>query len=105
MRKYQIYISDTAKLDILSIYNYISNTLNSPNTAEKYLKYIEREIRMLEILPERFRRYQETNEMLKNTRMMPIKNYVVFYRVSNIDMRVDIIRVLFSKQNYTSLIE
>lgn len=69
------------------------------------LKTLEKSIRSLDIMPERFRRYKHCREDKADIRVMLVKNYLIFYTVDNINNRVEIIRVLYSKMDYQNLLE
>lgn len=104
MTKYYIIISSKAKSDILDIYEYISETLNSDLSALRLIKKIEKAIRSLDQMPERFRRYKDEELNKENIRICPVKNYLIFYRVNNAKKLVEIIRVLYSKRNYEDIV-
>ncbi|MDY3007309.1 type II toxin-antitoxin system RelE/ParE family toxin [Anaerococcus sp. AGMB00486] len=104
MIKHNIIISSKAKRDILDIYEYISETLNSDLSALRLVQKIEESIRDLEQMPERFKRYKDEDLYSENIRICPVKNYLIFYRVNNEKSLVEIIRILYSKRNYEDIL-
>nr|WP_019107501.1 type II toxin-antitoxin system RelE/ParE family toxin [Peptoniphilus senegalensis] len=59
MKKYEVIVTDLAKKDIKNIHSYISNELFLPNEALNLVKLIEQNIKDLEVMPERFRKYEK----------------------------------------------
>ena len=101
MKKYEVIVSDSAKKDLRDIYTYISNNLFYPNDALNLIKLIERNIKNLDVMPERFRKYGEYED--KNIRICRVKKYLIFYDVNDDKDRVEVIRVLYSSRNYDEI--
>ena len=59
MKKYEVIVTDLAKKDIKNIHSYISNELFLQNEALNLVKLIEQNIKDLEVMPERFRKYEK----------------------------------------------
>lgn len=76
MKKYEVIVSDPAKKDIRDIYSYISNNLFSPKDALKLIKFIEKNIKNLDVMPERFRKYEKYKD--KNIRICRVKKISYF---------------------------
>lgn len=101
MKKYKVIVSNPAKKDIRDIYSYISNDLFSPEDASNLIRLIEKNIRSLDVMPERFRKYEKYKN--KNIRICKVKNYLIFYDVNNDKDRVEVTRVLYSARNYDQI--
>lgn len=101
MKKYEVIVSDLAKNDIRDIYTYISNNLFSPKDALKIIKLIEKNIKNLDVMPERFRKYEKYKD--KNIRICRVKKYLIFYDVNDDKDRVEVTRVLYSARNYDEI--
>ena len=101
MKKYEVIVSDSAKKDLRDIYTYISNSLFYPNDALNLVELIERNIKNLDVMPERFRKYEEYED--KNIRICRVKKYLIFYDVNDEKDRVEVIRVLYSSRNYDEI--
>lgn len=76
MKKYEVIVTDLAKKDIKNIHSYISNELFLLNEALNLVKLIEKNIKDLEVMPERFRKYEKYKE--KNIRICRVKNILFF---------------------------
>jgi len=76
---YTISLTAKAKDDLLGIFGYVSNDLQSPQTAAGQLARLEKGIASLEQMPERFRVYDKGPWRNRNLSIMPVDNYIVFY--------------------------
>lgn len=101
MKKYEVIVSDMAKKDIRDIYTYIANNLFSQKDALKLIKLIEKNIKNLDVMPERFRKYEKYKD--RNIRICRVKKYLIFYDVNDDKDRVEVTRVLYSARNYDEL--
>ena len=90
---YRIILTQRAKLDFESAYNYIYYDLANPNAAKKFKDKIPKTISYLQIFPFMGKRFQNTN-----LRFIYFKNYLIFYKVSN--QSIEIQRVLYKNQNF-----
>ncbi len=98
MKKYEVIVTDLAKKDIKNIHSYISNELFLPNEALNLVKLIEKNIKDLEVMPERFRKYEKYKE--KNIRICRVKKYLIFYNINDDENQVEVVRILYSARNY-----
>ncbi len=76
---YTIDISLQAKTNLRNIYSYIANELLSPQTAANQIDRLEENIFGLEIMPFRFRKYDEEPWKSRGLHIMPVDKYVVLY--------------------------
>ena len=90
---YQLIISDKAAIDLKNIYEYIAFTLKSTENAKHQLSRIEKCIYTLNQFPERFRVYQKEPWLSRNTHVVPIDNYLVFYIPDKKKKTVTVIRI------------
>ncbi|CAG7590587.1 hypothetical protein PEPTYR26121_01202 [Peptoniphilus tyrrelliae] len=102
MKKYEVIVTYLAKKDIKNIHSYISNELFLPNEALNLVKLIERNIKNLEVMPERFRKYEKYKE--KNIRICRLKKYLIFYNINDDENQVEVVRILYSARNYDSIL-
>ncbi|MCL2766750.1 MAG: type II toxin-antitoxin system RelE/ParE family toxin [Peptococcaceae bacterium] len=100
--KFYVKTTGLARLDMRLIYEYIAKTLKAPVTAEKQYSRIEKAIYSLEIMPERFRRYEEEPWRSRNLRVMPVDNYLVLYIVDKKNSVATVIRIMYSARNIKS---
>ena len=99
IKKYNIILTDMAKLDLEEIYKYIFENLKEPNIADKLMEKIETEILDLEISPYRC---MEVHIKPKNQiyRRLVIENYVVLYRIVEEKKQVVIFQILYGGRDY-----
>ncbi len=97
-KKYNIILTDMAKIDLEEIYQYIFENLKEPKIAYKLMEKIETEIVSLETSP--YRR-MEVHIKPKNQiyRRLVIDNYVVLYRVEEEKKEVVIFQILYGGRN------
>ena len=92
---YQVNITDEADRDLRAIFEYIAFELLSVENAENQLNRLEKAIRSLDEMPERYRRYETEPWYSLGVRRFPVGNYCVFYLPNKETQVVDIIRVLY----------
>ncbi len=102
---YSIDISRSAIGDMEEIYNYISNSIQSPLNAMNQYNRIADAILTLDTFPERFRVLTLDSDVLTrwSIRCMPIDNYSVFYTIRG--NSVIILAVLYSASNILPRLE
>lgn len=104
-KKYTVYYSPVAKDDLKSVYTYIAYTLLEKKIAADQTDRIRKEIRSLNVFPERYRLvdWEPWNQM--GIRQVPIGNYVVYYRVDHEGRRVEIVRIFYGGQDVEAIIQ
>ena len=96
---YTIDISLQAKTDLRNIYSYIANELLSPQTAVNQIDWLEENIFGLEVMPFRFKRYDEEPWKSRGLHIMPVDKYVVLYIPDKKRTIVTILRVMYGGRN------
>lgn len=104
MKKYEVSISTHAAGDIQDIARHISSDLHEPVTAERLINNLQSEINELSALPFRFALVTDKALAEKGFRKMPVENYIVFYMVNDKEGVVNVLRVLYGKRDWVSLI-
>lgn len=104
MKNYKIKISNEAKIDLYSIFEYISNQLFEPKIALKTIRKIKNEIFSLSTMPERFSLVTDERLEKLGIRKVIADNYIVFYFIDKKTKLVFIIRVLYGKRDWLSLL-
>ena len=101
---YHVIISEAAEMDMKEIAGYISDELNSPQAALDLMYEIQRQILELRQMPKRFALV--TNDELANRgiHLIPIKNYLVFYVVDEQTKTVNIVRIIYGRRDWISLL-
>ena len=104
MDNYDIIISDLAKRDIRSISSYIKYDLHEPAIAKTLIDTIIDGIFSLSDMPSRINLVNDEHLAEKQIRGLQIKNYTVFFRINKYDKIIEIIRVLYSRRDWQSLL-
>ncbi len=78
---YELKYLPLAIKDLHGIIDYITNILKAPESAGNLLDYLEISISRLRQFPFAFKIYQSAEPLKTEYRMLPIKNYFVFYVV------------------------
>ena len=100
---YAIQMTEKAKNDLNDIFSYIAfqiPQLNSLQNAEQQILRLEKGIYSLDEVPSRFPLYAEEAWHSMGMRVMPIDNYIVFYRIEK--EAVYIYRILYKRRNVTN---
>lgn len=66
------------------------------------MRLIEKNIKDLEVMPERFRKYEKYKE--KNIRICRVKKYLIFYNINDDENQVEVVRILYSARNYDAIL-
>ncbi|MFI3327346.1 MAG: type II toxin-antitoxin system RelE/ParE family toxin [Clostridia bacterium] len=99
---YKLQYLPLAKDDLDEIILYISDILNSPKAALNLLDDIEKNIKTLIKFPFAFPVYDKLSDLQYEYRMIPVKNYAVFYIVEN--NIVEIHRIVYAKMDFSKLL-
>jgi addiction module RelE/StbE family toxin len=101
---FSLKITPKARIDLYSIYKYISDNLLNVTTANLLMKKIETNIMRLKDFP--FSCTHVSDEFLKHKgyRKLVVENYIVFFIVDEKAKQVVIARVLYGRQNYRDII-
>ena len=94
--KYDVRLSKQAETDLRDIFEYIAFELLAPENAASQLDRIEKKILSLSDFPEKFRLYEREPWKSRNTRIVPIDHYVIFYILNKENAVVTVIRVMYS---------
>lgn len=100
--KFSVKFSPEALRDLDKIYDYISNTLNSPVAADHTVNKILGKTDFLAENPEIGTQLFFANDLYSGYRYMVSDNYLVFYRISGDSVYVD--RVIYGKRDYMKLL-
>lgn len=98
-------IGSPAEQDLLSIFGYISVTLREPAAAKRIYLAIKDKIQSLRQLPDRHGVINEEPFAQMGVRKLLVENYTVFYIIDEEAKTVQVIRVLYNRREWQSLIE
>ena len=104
MGEYSIDISDSAKQDIRAAAAYITHEILEPAIAESTTETILGAIPTLEDMPDRVGLVNDERLAEQRIRRLLIKNYSVFFRINEAAKVVEIVRVIYSRRDWASLV-
>ena len=102
--KYKIELSIKAKNDLKNIILYINNDLKEFSIAQKYILIFKKTIKKLEYFPQKFAIIDDILLKEFKIRKIQIKNFIIFYTISDEKPIVTITRILYAKSNWINLI-
>ena len=85
---YEVELSEQADSDLRGIFEYIAFELQSPENASGQPDRLEEQILSLDIMPERYRKYENEPWKSRGLRVLPVDNYVIFYIPDSIRMTI-----------------
>ena len=98
---YSIHITATAERDILRAADYIEFTLKNPTAAEHLLDAATKQINSLSDMPEK---YYLVDDPVLAIRFIIINNYIAFYTIDKEKQTVIVVRFLYQKSNWNSIL-
>lgn len=101
---YEIRITTAAEKDIENAADYIERVLYNPQTVDALLDAIETKVANLADFPQQFSVVDDSVLRTWGIRFAQVKNYLIFYTVSEQDRRVDILRFLYGKRDWSSIL-
>ncbi|MCD8307184.1 MAG: type II toxin-antitoxin system RelE/ParE family toxin [Clostridia bacterium] len=101
--KYSLVLSSEAELGIAEIYNQIYDVSQSEEIAVRQVRKITEMIESLSDMPNRFSLWPEEPLRDLNVRFVPVRNYVIQYRVFEESSIVLIMRVVNGKRDVHNL--
>ena len=101
---YQVHITSTAEHNIMRAADYIEFALKNPNAANNLLDAVTEQIGSLADLPQKFRLVDDPVLASWGIRFVIINNYLAFYTIDEEKQTVIIVRFLYQKSNWTSIL-
>ena len=101
---YHVHITSTAEHDIMRAADYIEFTLKNPDAADNLLDDATEQIGSLADLPQKFRLVDDPVLASWGIRFAIINNYLAFYTIDEEKQTVIIVRFLYQKSNWTSIL-
>ena len=102
MKKYNIEYSNDSKQDLIGIKQYIKYNLQEPETAQKLILKIRKEINSLKVNPEIYAIIDDDIIKKIEIRKLVVDNYIVFYRIN--DKNIQIVRIMYGRRNWLNLL-
>ena len=101
---FSVIISEDAEADIIRIADYISNELYSLQAAYDLMYEVRKQILALSHMPKRFALVDDERLASKGVRLIPVKNFLIFYVVDEEAKTVNIVGVMYGKRDWMNLL-
>ena len=105
MIPYSIHITKAAERDVVNASDYIDNVLKNPTAADHLLNEFEASVESLASFPCKFPLAHDDLLASLGIRFIPVKNYLILYLVDENTHVVQIIRFLYRKSNWISVLK
>lgn len=101
---YDLHITLTAEKDITHAADYIEFVLKNPQAADHFLDETEMKISVLSQFPKQHLLVEDKILAAWGIRFAQIRNYLVFYIISEDDMKINIIRFFCTQSDWNSIL-
>ena len=105
MMNYIIHIAQTAERDISHAADYIEFVLKNPQAADHLLGEIQRQVSSLSQFPAKHPLIDDKILSSWGVRFIKVGNYLAFYTISEEEKRVTVVRFLYAKSNWHSILK
>lgn len=93
---YEVELSEQADNDLRGFLNILHLNCNPLKMQAGQLDRLEEQILSLDIMPERYRKYENEPWKSRGLRVLPVDNYVIFYIPDSNKKVVTILRVMYA---------
>jgi len=101
---YRLKFSKLYDADVDSSYNYITFNLQAPMAAENLIKETISKLEKIKENPKIRSLVQDKYLATLGYRSMKVKNYLIFYIIGDDDKHIKIVRFLYAKRNWMSIL-
>lgn len=101
---YELEFLPAARQDMSDIAGYISKTLGNPVAALNTIERMVREAELLQEQPYSCPVYYPPRMLRFEYRKLLVGNYLMFYRVNEAQRIVTIVRVIYAKRDFSSML-
>ena len=102
---YELEYLPIARQDMVEIVRYISRELQNPSAAERLAPELIEAGEGLSRFPYANPVYLPVRPLKHEYRKLPVRNYLMFYRVDEEKKLVTVMRVIYAKRNYGGMLE
>jgi len=103
--EYKVHISGPAEQDIKKVIQYIDSSLRNPLAADDLLEAIEKAFSSVTFFPEKYPLVKDPVLAAQGIRLLMIKNYLALYTVDEGTGIIYIVRFLYGKRNWQSILK
>lgn len=97
-------MTEPATGDLLATARYIAKELKEPAAAKKLVAKIREAVMSLSEMPTRHALVTDERFALLGIRKLLADNYIVFYVISETDMVVTVVRILYGRRDWEQLL-
>lgn len=101
---YSIHITSTAERDMINASNHIEFVLKNPKAADDLLDEAALKIGSLADFPQKFKLVDDPVLASWGVRFVVVNGYLAFYVIAEDSHQVTIVRFLFQKSNWTTIL-
>ena len=102
---YNIHITAAAERDLAGASDHIEFVLKNPKAADDLLNEAEKQISSLSEYPERYKLVDDPVLASWGIRFVIVNGYLAFYTISEETQRVIIVRFVFQKSNWSTILQ
>lgn len=102
---YHIHITQTAERDMISAADYIEFTLKNPEATNHLLDTAEEKINDLTQFPQKFPLVDDRILSSWGIRFTIVNHYLAFYHISETEKQVTVVRFLYAKSSWASILK
>ena len=102
---YQVHVTSSAERDIMRAADYIEFNLKNPDAANNLLDSITEQIGSLTIMPQKFALTDDPVLASWGIRFVIVNNFLAFYTIDEKRQTVIVVRFLYQKSNWTSILQ
>ena len=102
---YRLHITSTAERDLTQAADYIEFVLKNPSAADALLEEADRKINALLPFPKEHPLADDKLLASWGIRFVQVKNYLAFYVVSEMEEQITVVRFLYAKSNWLSILK
>lgn len=96
--EYQVSVTPQAIEQTGQIFSYIKYTLQEPETAKRWMDFLQKEIAELCFMPSRYPLTEEEPWRSNGIRKMSVKNFLVYYLVDEENKTVSVTAVIYGRR-------
>jgi len=104
LREYKVIIELPAQKDLQGLLRYITDSLKEPVIAKRIYTSIKEQILTLNQMPLRHSVVQEQPYAAMGVRKLLVENYIAFYILDEEKCEVHILRILYNRREWQSIL-
>lgn len=101
---YVIDVAASAQRDLADAFDYIDLNLKNPSAADKLVAIAWEKFRSLDTFPQRFSLVNDPFLSALGIRLIPVQNYLAFYKVDSSTQTVHILRFLYGHSDWQAIL-